>query len=141
MSENKVPLKLNLTFFDPSNIDRATVFLSRLVEQLCSCLVQPLYTCTQKNLLLTYSGQIRVWSDITFILTIDQSHVLELTQTTRERDKGTKRDLANRILGLPCTSFRVGQKIIKIIFKKSHQNRLLPTCSRPSTICPSCASN
>ena len=93
MSENKVPLTLNLTFFDPSNIDRATVFLSRLVEQLCSYLVQPLYTCTRKNLWVTYSGQIRVWSDITFILTIDQSHVLELTQTTRERDKGTEREI------------------------------------------------
>ena len=57
-----------LTFFDPSNIDRATAFSLRLwehtlcLEQLYSYLFQPLYTCTQTNLQLTYSGQIHGWS-------------------------------------------------------------------------------
>ena len=58
-------------------------FLSRLVEhtlcleQLHGCFFQPLYTCTQTNLRVIYSGQIRGWSESTLILTIG-SHLQPL---------------------------------------------------------------
>ena len=90
--------------------------------QLCSCLVQPLYTCTRTNLRVSYSGQICGWSEITFILTnegpsnitrlicIDQSQVLELTQADKEQtDKGP----ASWILGPTYTAYRVGQKYVR----------------------------
>ena len=39
------------------------------LEQLHNCLFQPLYTCTQTNLRMTYSGQTRGWSESILILT------------------------------------------------------------------------
>ena len=117
MPENKV----SWHFLIQAILTRATAFLLRLrehtlcLEQSYRCLFQPLYTCTQTNLRMSYSGQIWGWSEITFILTnegprnltrlirVDQSQVLEFTQTDKETP-------AIQLLGLTYTLYRVGQK-------------------------------
>ena len=71
-------------------------FLSRLLEhtlcleQLYSCLIQPLYTYTQTNLRVTYSGQTRGWSEST--LFSDQWEHKQYNQSTNHRAGKVPRD-------------------------------------------------
>ena len=72
------------------------VFLSRLVEhtlcleQLLGCLFQPLYTCSQTNLRVIYSGQTRGWSESTLILTNERrANLIRVDQS--QASKSAKR--------------------------------------------------
>ena len=74
-------------------------------------LFQPLYTCTRTKLRMTYSGQIRGWSETTLILTnesqpnitrlirVDQSQVSKLSKTS---DRQTTDRQVHFMPALPC---------------------------------------
>ena len=80
------------------------VFLLRLLEhtlcleQLYSCLIQPLYNCTQTNLRMTYTGQIGGWSESTLILTnegrVNITRLIHVDQSQGSKSaKGREREL------------------------------------------------
>jgi hypothetical protein len=98
-------------------------------------LFQPLYTCTRTNLGVTYSRQIRWWSETTLILTnesqpnitrlirVDQSQVSKLSKP--QTDKST--------LCLPCLVKIPRSVNFQRMCLQSHLQTSLPT---PQKSCP-----